>query len=63
MTILAASYYAIGARVWCRRDGPSGALLRGVVAAVTQGPPPVTYCLRLDSKECGWAAFAELLPR
>lgn len=63
MTTLAASYYAIGAKVWYRRDGPSGALLRGVVAGITSGAPPVTYYVRLDSKECVWAAFAELLPR
>lgn len=64
MKSLAASYYAIGAKVWYRRDdGADGARLRGVVEDLTLGAPPVTYYVRLESKECVRASFSELLPR
>jgi hypothetical protein len=63
MMMRAASYYAIGVPVWYRREAPASALLRGVVADISPGPPPVKYYVRLESKECVWAAFAELRPR
>ena len=59
----AASYYAIGVPVWYRSEAPSGAPLRGVVAEISPGPSPMRYYVRLENKECVWAAFAELLPR
>lgn len=63
MKTLTSSYYAIGAKVWYRRDGMPGGELRGVVEDITLGTPPVTYCVRLENRECVWAAFSDLLPR
>jgi hypothetical protein len=63
MKALATSYYAIGTKVWYRRGGDSAHDLRGVVEDITIGAPPVTYCVRLESRERVWAVFSELLPR
>ena len=63
MTTLATSYYAIGAKVRYRRDGMPGDEQRGVVEDITLGTPPVTYCVRLENRECVWAAYSDLLPR
>jgi hypothetical protein len=60
---LATSCFAIGARVWYRRGGMSGNELRGIVEDIALGVPPVTYYVRLESRECVWAAFSDLLPR
>ena len=63
MTTFTTSYYAIGTKVWYRRDGSSGIQLRGVVEDVTLGAPPVTYYVRLENKDRVLAAFSDLLPR
>ncbi len=63
MRSLAPSYYPIGTKVWYRRGGEPTHKLRGVVEDITIGTPPVTYCVRLESRERVWAAFSELLPR
>lgn len=64
MKSLATSYYAIGTKVWYRQNGGApDARRRGVIEDVTLGAPPVTYYVRLESKDCVSASFAELQPR
>ncbi|HXY99104.1 MAG TPA: hypothetical protein VEI03_03825 [Stellaceae bacterium] len=59
----AASYHAVGAKVWHRRAGMPGDERRGVVEDVVLGAPPITYCVRLEGGDCVWATVSDLLPR
>jgi hypothetical protein len=63
MKTQATTHYAVGAKVWYRDSLQDTTFLRGVVDDITFTAPTVVYFVRLETKDCVWAAFPQLLPR